>query len=389
MAQRVRTDWILFWTIILLVCFGLVMVFSSSAVMAELKYGKKEQVGSLHFVSHQLGWAVASFFVLMYCKRKDYRSLKSPVLAFGSLGVVLALLVAVYFFDKDAHRWFRFPMGSIQPSEFAKPALILFLAYFLTRRPDESINNRHNVRQAALVLGFLSLAVVIADLGTAVVLIATAFVVMFAAGLNRRYCAIALLVALMFGGAAVAVKPYRLARVFAFTDKLIGAEPSVAVQLDPSGRLVRYITSSEKTRDAHYQVQQSEIAVGSGGLLGLGLGAGKQKWLFLPEAHTDFIYAIVGEELGLAGCTFILIGFVVILWRGVRLYWTAPDDYGRYLALGVTACIVIQAMFNMSVVLGMGPTKGIPLPMISNGGSSLLSTLTCLGILLSVSEQSA
>ena len=388
MAQRVRTDWILFWTIILLVCFGLVMVFSSSSVMAELKY-KKEQFASLHFVSHQLGWAIPSFFVLMYCKRKDYRSLKNPALVFGCLGAVLASLVAVYFFDKDAHRWFRFPMGSVQPSEFAKPALILFLAYFLTRRADESINNPHNVRQAALVLGFLSIAVVIADLGTAVVLIATTGVVLFAAGLNRRYCTIALVAALLFGIIAIGVKPYRLARVISFIDKAIDAEPSVAVQLDPSGRLVRYITSSEKSRDAYYQVHQSKIAVGSGGWFGLGLGNGKQKWLFLPEAHTDFIYAIIGEELGLAGCSAILAGFVIILWRGVRLYWTAPDDYGRYLALGVTACIVIQAMFNMSVVLGMGPTKGIPLPMISNGGSSLLSTLTCMGILLSVSEQSS
>lgn len=388
MAQRVRTDWILFWTIILLVCFGLVMVFSSSSVMAELKY-KKEQFASLHFVSHQLGWAIPSFFVLMYCKRKDYRSLKNPALVFGCLGAVLASLVAVYFFDKDAHRWFRFPMGSVQPSEFAKPALILFLAYFLTRRADESINNPHNVRQAALVLGFLSIAVVIADLGTAVVLIATTGVVLFAAGLNRRYCTIALVAALLFGIIAIGVKPYRLARVISFVDKAIDAEPSVAVQLDPSGRLVRYITSSEKSRDAYYQVHQSKIAVGSGGWFGLGLGNGKQKWLFLPEAHTDFIYAIIGEELGLAGCAAILAGFVIILWRGVRLYWTAPDDYGRYLALGVTACIVIQAMFNMSVVLGMGPTKGIPLPMISNGGSSLLSTLTCMGILLSVSEQSS
>lgn len=388
MAQRVRTDWILFWTIILLVCFGLVMVFSSSSVMAELKY-KKEQFASLHFVSHQLGWAIPSFFVLMYCKRKDYRSLKNPALVFGCLGAVLASLVAVYFFDKDAHRWFRFPMGSVQPSEFAKPALILFLAYFLTRRADESINNPHNVRQAALVLGFLSIAVVIADLGTAVVLIATTGVVLFAAGLNRRYCTIALVAALLFGIIAIGVKPYRLARVISFIDKAIDAEPSVAVQLDPSGRLVRYITSSEKSRDAYYQVHQSKIAVGSGGWFGLGLGNGKQKWLFLPEAHTDFIYAIIGEELGLAGCAAILAGFVIILWRGVRLYWTAPDDYGRYLALGVTACIVIQAMFNMSVVLGMGPTKGIPLPMISNGGSSLLSTLTCMGILLSVSEQSS
>jgi cell division protein FtsW len=129
--------------------------------------------------------------------------------------------------------------------------------------------------------------------------------------------------------------------------------------------------------------------VGSGGFLGLGLMESKQKWLFLPEAHTDYIYAIVGEELGFFGCTAVLGGFLIILWRGLRLYWTAPDDFGRYVALGVTASIVTQAMINMSVVLGMGPTKGIPLPMISSGGSSLLSTLMCLGLLLSVSEQSS
>jgi cell division protein FtsW len=149
------------------------------------------------------------------------------------------------------------------------------------------------------------------------------------------------------------------------------------------------MNESETTRDASYQPRQSRIAIGSGGFLGLGLMESKQKWLFLPEAHTDYIYAVVGEELGFFGCTAILTGFLIILWRGLRLYWTAPDDFGRYLALGVTASIVIQAMINMSVVLDMGPTKGIPLPMISSGGSSLLSTLMCLGLLMSVSEQSS
>ncbi|MBV8817005.1 MAG: FtsW/RodA/SpoVE family cell cycle protein, partial [Acidobacteriaceae bacterium] len=157
---------------------------------------------------------------------------------------------------------------------------------------------------------------------------------------------------------------------------------------NPNGQIKRYITSSETTRDASYQQRQSRIAVASGGVIGAGLMESHQKYLFLPEAHTDFIYAIVGEEFGLVGCTALLAGFLVIMWRGLRLYWLAPDDFGKYIALGVTTSIVLQAFINMSVVLDMGPTKGIPLPMISNGGSSLLSTLLCLGLLLSVSEQS-
>jgi cell division protein FtsW len=140
------------------------------------------------------------------------------------------------------------------------------------------------------------------------------------------------------------------------------------------------------TRDAGYQAHQSRIAVGSGGAVGLGLRQGRQKLFYLPEAHTDFIYAVVGEELGLFGCTAVLAGFLIILWRGLQVCWVAHDDFGRYLALGLTSSIVIQALINISVVLDMGPTKGIPLPMISAGGSSLLSTLICLGMLLSVSE---
>jgi cell division protein FtsW len=145
------------------------------------------------------------------------------------------------------------------------------------------------------------------------------------------------------------------------------------------------VHSSLATRDTAYQARQSKIAVGAGGVLGVGLMQGKQKLLYLPEAHTDFIYAVVGEELGLWGCTAILAGFFVILWRGLRLFWVA-DDFGRFMAVGIVASLMIQALINMSVVLDMGPTKGIPLPMISYGGSSLLSTLTSLGMLLSISE---
>lgn len=380
MAQHVRTDWTLFWTIVVMVCFGLVMVYSSSSVMAELKYKD-----STHFIARQVGWAVLSFFVLMYCKRTDYRRLKKPVYAFAALGTVLIMLVAVYFFDSHQHRWFRLSVISLQPSEFAKPALALFLAYFLSRRTMDSVNNRHTLLQATLVISVLAFAVVVADLGTAIVLVATAGVVFFAAGLDRRYCLIATAALILFAGIAVASKPYRLMRVISRIDP----DFTMLDAINPGGGIKRYINTSETTRDAGYQARQSRIAVGSGGLTGLGLMQSKQKWLFLPEAHTDFIYAVVGEEFGLFGCAAVLGGFLLIAWRGLRLYYIAADDFGRYLALGVTASIVLQALINMSVVLDMGPTKGIPLPMISTGGSSLLSTLLCLGILLSVSEQSS
>ncbi len=377
MAQRVKTDWLLFNTILLMVCFGVVMVYSASSVMAELKFDS-----STHFVLRQLGWAVGSFIVLMYCKKRDYRFMRSPQIAFAALGVVLIMLIAVYFVDARTHRWFRFPIGSIQPSEFAKPALILFLSYFLTRRTT-LINDRQTILQASLALAVLAVTVVVADLGTAIVLVATALIMFFVAGLDRKYFAVAVAVITLSAGVAVAVKPYRLARVIGFIDP----EFVLLDMVDPSGQIKKYMKDSVASRDAGYQIRQALIAIGSGGFFGLGLGDSKQKWLFLPESHTDTIYAVVGEELGFGGCVAILAGFLIITWRGLRLFWTAPDDFGRYLALGVTISIVIQALINISVVLDLGPTKGIPLPMISSGGSSLLSTLLCLGILMSVSEQ--
>ena len=377
MAQRLKTDWVLFWTIAVMVCFGLVMVYSASSVMAELKFKS-----TYFFIQRQAAWAVASFLVLMLFKRFDYRKLCSPVWAFAPLGVVLAMLVVVYFTDTRRHRWFNLSSISLQPSEIAKPALVIFLAYFISRRLN-AINDRHTLGPALLALGVLAATVVVADLGTAVVLVLTAVVCFYVAGLQHKYLVTALAAAMLIAGAAVAAKPYRLARIAGKFDP----EYRLIDKLSPSGKLKQYIRNSLAARDPSYQAKQSRIAVGSGGVLGVGLMQGKQKLLYLPEAHTDFIYAVVGEELGLWGCGAVLAGFFLILWRGLRLFWTAPDDFGSYIALGATAAIVLQALINMSVVLDIGPTKGIPLPMISHGGSSLLSTLTCLGMLLSVSEQ--
>jgi cell division protein FtsW len=236
-----------------------------------------------------------------------------------------------------------------------------------------------------LPLAVLAATVGIGDLGTAIVMVVPAAIVFYVAGLQRKLVTAAIVVGILCSVAFVAYKPYRMARIIGFFDpeyKLVG-------RFDPEGRIKKYVSESVTTRDAGYQARQSKIAVGSGGAFGLGLMLGKQKILYLPEAHTDFIYAVVGEELGLFGCAAVLLGFVIILWRGFQLSWVAQDDFGRYLALGVSSSIVIQALINMSVVLGMGPTKGIPLPMISAGGSSLMSTLICLGMLLSVSEHAA
>jgi cell division protein FtsW len=381
MAQQLKSDWLLFGTVVAMVGAGLVMIYSASSVAAQLN---PHINSSFYYAYHQLIWAAVSFVALMFFKRRDYRMLQSPGWAFGSLGMVLFLQLLVFFLDSKTHRWFRLEgVGTLQPSEFAKPALIIFFAYFVTQK-REAINSRRTIVAAALALAVLAATVGLGDLGTAVVLIVPAAVVFYVAGLERKFVLAALAVGALVAVGFVASKPYRMARIVGFFDpdyKMIDI-------VDPDGMIKKYISQSVTTRDAGYQVKQSKIAIGSGGPLGLGLMQGKQKILYLPEAHTDFIYAVVGEELGLWGCGAILAGFLVILWRGFQLYWVANDDFGRYLALGVTSSIVIQALINMSVVLGMGPTKGIPLPMISAGGSSLMSTLICLGMLLSVSEHS-
>jgi cell division protein FtsW len=381
MAQQLKSDWLLFGAVVAMVGAGLVMIYSASSVMAELN---PRINSSFYYAEHQLVWAAISFIALMFFKRRDYRMLQSPSWAFGSLGMVLFLQLLVFFLDSKTHRWFRLQgVGTLQPSEFAKPALIVFFAYFVTQK-REAINTRRTIVAASLALAVLAATVGLGDLGTAIVLIVPAAVVFYVAGLERKFVLAALVVGALVAVGFVASKPYRMARMVGFFDP----EYKLIDTVDPDGKIKKYISQSVTTRDAGYQVRQSKIAIGSGGPLGLGLMQGKQKILYLPEAHTDFIYAVVGEELGLWGCGAILAGFLIILWRGFQLYWVASDDFGRYLALGVTSSIVIQALINMSVVLGMGPTKGIPLPMISAGGSSLMSTLICLGMLLSVSEHS-
>jgi cell division protein FtsW len=378
MAQRLKTDWYLFITIVAMVFFGALMIFSASSVMANLKMGS-----SYYFLIRQGFWIVVALSVMMTLKRLHYRKLQNPAVAFVSMGVVIIMLIAVFFLDPHQHRWIRAGLIGVQPSELAKPALVIFLAFFVAQRA-KAINNRYTLVPAALAVTAVTLAVVVADLGTAVVLVATAATVFFVAGLEWRFFMLALLVALVGSLFAVAAKPYRLTRIIGYVDH----DYKIVQKIDSTlhVHLADYLKKSLTTKDTSYQSEQAKIAVGSGGVLGQGLMQSKQKQGFLPESHTDFIYAIVGEEFGLIGAAAVLIAFGVILWRGIRATILIPDDFGRYLALGMTTMLVVQAFMNMSVVLGLMPTKGIPLPMISFGGSSLLSTLTCLGILLNVSE---
>lgn len=377
MAQRLKTDWILFSTVLAMVSFGLVLLYSASSIMAQLRYGS-----AWHVVIRQAAWAVAAVLVMMTFKRTSYRKFQTPAVAFCAIGVALLLLGAVYVIDGAHHRWLRLGPMSLQPSEVAKPALVIFLAFFVTWRARAINNPRYTLVPASLAVGLVILAVVVADLGTAVVLGGTAAVVFFVAGLEPRYCALAGAVASIGVVLFILAEPYRLARVVKFFDP----EFNVVTRFDPNGRIKSRLERSLATRDTNYQLEQSKIAVGAGGPLGLGLMNGKQKLLYLPEAHTDFIYAVAGEELGLVGSVGLLLGFLVIFWRGLRTTVLMRDDFGRYLALGVTVMVVVQGLINMGVVLGMMPTKGIPLPMISAGGSSLLSTLASLGILMNVSE---
>ncbi|MBV8549886.1 MAG: FtsW/RodA/SpoVE family cell cycle protein, partial [Acidobacteriaceae bacterium] len=214
MAQRLRTDWILFLTVLTLVCFGLVMVYSASSFIAELKY----HVTSVFFFERQVLWAVVSFVLLLYCMRSDYRRWNNPKVAFASLGIVMLLLVLVYVTDSGSHRWLKAGPFSLQPSELAKPALALFLSFFLCRRLG-TVNEKHTLGPIAVSISVMALAVAVADLGTAVVLVATTVAVVFVAGIDYRYLGVCAALGALLGVTFIVMKPYRLARFIEFADK--------------------------------------------------------------------------------------------------------------------------------------------------------------------------
>jgi cell division protein FtsW len=361
MAKRVSVDRWLFGATLLLVLLGLIMVFSASAVMA------KERFGSPYtFVLRQIGWACAGVLAMVVLMRVDYRRYKHPAVVFTLLGVTTVLLIAVLFLDRshNTHRWIRFGPFSFQPSELAKPALILFLAYFLETRARAIDDWRHTLLPAVLPSVIFSLLIVKQpDLGTAMVCMALTASVLFVAGMELKYLGYGVLASFPFLYYLLFHVGFRRQRMLAFVNPWA----------DPQG--------------AGFHMIQSLIAVGTGGITGLGLMEGKQKLFYLPEPHTDFIFAVIAEELGLLGTVAVIVLFAVFCYRGMRAAIRTSDLYARFLAVGITGTVAIQAFFNISVVLGLLPTKGIPLPFISYGGSSLFITLACVGVLLNISQQ--
>jgi cell division protein FtsW len=381
--MRTRTDWTLFFTIVAMVCFGLVMVYSASAVVVGVNKETLELEPRLSYagVGRQALFAAVSFLLMMLIKGLDYQKFDKAAWAFGVTGIVVAALLAVVFVDSENHRWFRLLFGAkLQPSEFAKPALVLFLAFFLTHRRQD-VNSWYTLAPACLVVGLVAFMVVLGDYGTALVLIAPAVVMFVVAGLNIRYLGFTLLAVFLASLFAVTIIPYRRARMVAFFD------PQHVVVKKLPEPLKSFLDVKVESSKTNYQSTQAKLALGSGGMFGAGLMQSRQKHRYLPESESDYIFALVGEELGFWGCIAVVAGFSIILWRGLRLFYLAPDEFGKYLALGITASIVVQAMFNMTVALDLVPSKGIPLPMISAGGSSMMATLISLGMVLSVSER--
>jgi len=363
MARTLRSDKWLFLATLLLVGCSVVMVYSASAVQALGRY----QVPA-YFLVKQLTWAVLGVALLLATMRIDYHAFRRPALIWSLVAVTILALCAVFFFEarNGTHRWLIFGSVSIQPAELAKLTAVVFAAALLERRMHRVNDLGYAVAPIAIIAMALSVMILLQpDFGTTVVLVVVVAAVVFGAGLSYRYLV----------GSALVLMPVAMLLILGWEYR--------------SRRLIAFLNPDQDPLGANYQLNQSLIALGSGGGLGRGLMAGVQKLFYIPEPHTDFIYAVVGEELGLLGTTLILACFMVITWRGLRAALLAPDRFGALLAIGLTLMVSFQALVNMSVVVGLLPTKGIPLPFVSNGGSSLLISLVAMGILLNISQQAS
>lgn len=350
-------------TLVALVAFGVVMVFSASAVFAETRYGNP-----LHFLVRQSIFGVVGVLVMFTIARIDYhryRRLTYPILG---LGVFLLLVVALGFGRAagGAARWIAVGPVNIQPAEPVKVALILWLAYSLSKKRERMGTFAIGFLPHVLMAGLLMLLCLVQpDFGSAVMIGVLSFVLLFTAGARLKDLLSSALIALPLVAALILLSPYRMRRFEGF------------------------LAPFEHRDTSGFQLAESLLSFGAGGVTGVGIGDSRQKLLFLPEAHTDFISAIVGEELGFVGIVCLVLAFVVLVLRGLRAAMRAVDDYGTYLAVGITVFLGLQAFTNLGVAMGMLPTKGLVLPFISYGGSSLLVNCAAAGLLLNVSRPRA
>jgi cell division protein FtsW len=362
-ARTLKYDKVLFTATLLLVFASIVMVYSASALVALERYQQPYL-----FVTRQVMWTVLGLALLALAMRVDYRTYRNDTFVWALLGLVTLMLIAVLFSApiNGTRRWFGLGSLGVQPSELAKIACVFFTALILERRMHRIDELSYSMLPIGIVVSVLGgLILLQPDFGTAISLLLIVVAMVFAAGLNYRYLVGAVLVALPAIYVVLVSAPYRRRRLMAFWDPWA----------DPLGD--------------GFQIIQSLIAVGTGGLFGRGLMEGVQKLFYLPEPHTDFIFAVIGEELGLLGATGVLACFCLIAWRGLHISLRAQDSFGSFVAIGITSMIVVQAFVNMSVVLGLMPTKGIPLPLVSAGGSSLLVSLLGTGVLLNISQHEA
>ena len=363
MARKLQSDKWLFLATLALICASVVMVYSASALVALERFQQPYL-----FVTRQLMWAAVGVAVLSIVMRIDYRTYRNDRMIWFLLGVVALMLIAVLFARpiNGTRRWFGVGGFGIQPSELAKLAAIMFTALILERRRHRINEVQYSLLPIGVIVGGLvGLILLQPDFGTAVSLLAVIGMMVFAAGISYRYLLGGALLMLPALYVILMQADYRRRRLLTFMDPWA----------DPLGD--------------GFQIIQSLIAVGTGGVLGKGLMSGVQKLFYLPEPFTDFIFAVISEETGLLGASMVVLCFCVIAWRGLRTSMRAPDSFGAFLALGITMMLVLQAFVNISVVLGLMPTKGIPLPLVSAGGSSLLINLVAVGVLLNISQHSA
>jgi len=354
-----QIDFVLFATIMLLVAIGVVMVYSASSYYAAFKYNDPE-----FFLKKQFLWAAIGCIFMVIAIKTDYHIIKKYTGIIMVITVVLLLAVFAFPAVNGAKRWIQLGFASFQPSEIAKYTVVLFMAKSLDKKGEKVKEFLKGVCPYLLVSGFYAALVLVGkNLSIAAVIMIVTVIILFAVGAKflHLFAIGSSLVAAV--GALTILEPYRLARLMNFRDPFA----------DSQGK--------------GYQLVQSLLALGSGGVTGAGIGQSRQKCLYIPEPHTDFIFAIIGEELGLIGCAFIMLLFVIFVWRGIKTAVTAKDMYGTILGIGITSVIAIQAVINIAVVTGSMPVTGVPLPFISYGGSALVFNMLAMGILLNVSRQ--
>lgn len=352
-------DKILLVIVLVMMLIGMVMIYSASNVIAYEKFGS-----SIHFLKQQFIRVILGFVVLVFAAKFDYHKYKNKTMLMVLMAFVMLVMVLGLSKIKGAARWLGIGGFGIQPSEIAKLAIIFYIASYLESKGEKIRDFQNGVLPPLIITSLFCFMIVLQpNFSTAAVLMMLAIIMLFVGGMKMKHLLGMAASVIPIGILVVVTSPYRMARLMTF--------------LNPTADVL----------GGGYQIKQSLISFANGGLTGVGIGQGRQKLMFLPEPFTDFIYSIIGEEMGYFGSVLVLALFMVFLFRAVKIARTAPDMYGFYLAIGIILSIVFYALINAGVATGVFPTTGLPMPFISYGGSSLLFTCFAVGVLLNISSQ--